>query len=318
MGFFSGVSKIAGALGGASGSESSGSSASGFALLPPEIQQAFTGFGTQVYDQFKDGASDDLFVPLAETADEAAAFDRIRVGQAPTEETIRQGVSMFMNPFDEFVINDINREAQGANSLVNQYATRTGQQGSNREFLSTSDVEQNRLDSIGRFRQGQFESAIDRTLGRVADLEQRDIENLLGAGTFSRNLDTLTRQAPINALRAYGGLLDALPQSGGSTSSQSSESQGESGGVGGLLKTAGTIAGFFSDERLKENVKFEGKENGHNVYSFNYKNMPDERFIGVIAQDVKEKNSDAVFVDDDTGFLKVDYDRIGVSFRKVQ
>ncbi len=47
-----------------------------------------------------------------------------------------------------------------ANSLVNQAATRAGQQGSNRSFLGTSDVEQNRLNNIGQFRQSQYNNAV--------------------------------------------------------------------------------------------------------------------------------------------------------------
>lgn len=75
------------------------------------------------------------------------------------------------------------------------------------------------------------------------------------------------------------------------------------------------VASLFSDERLKENIEDAGIENGHKVYKFNYKG-DDKQYVGVMAQDVLEKNPDAV-VYDDSGFMKVNYTKIGVNFREV-
>lgn len=83
-------------------------------------------------------------------------------------------------------------------------------------------------------------------------------------------------------------------------------------GLGGSLGSAAII----SDERLKENIKPIGEENGHNIYEFNYKDDPEKiKFIGVMAQEVQKKNPDAVVKKDD-GFLAVNYDKIGVNFRR--
>lgn len=72
-----------------------------------------------------------------------------------------------------------------------------------------------------------------------------------------------------------------------------------------------------SDPRLKKNIKLEGIENGHNVYSFEYITDTDSnRFIGVMADEVQKTNPDAV-VDID-GYLAVNYDKIGVVFREVE
>lgn len=253
MGFFSGLA--GGLLGGGEQSSSSGTFQSGFASLPPEVQKAFTQYGTQITDMFKNPQGN-MFTPMPITADEMAAFDRMRTGLAPTEQSLRSDINMFMNPFDDFVINDINRQAQGENSLVNQFATRAGQQGSNRSFLGSSDVEQNRLNNIGQFRQGQYNTAVNNALGPLANLRQQDISNLAGIGDFTRNLDTQTRQAPYQSLQAYGGLLGALPQNTSLTQTSSKGSSGGSlggtlGNIGSIASTVGSLAGFFSDRNLK-------------------------------------------------------------------
>jgi hypothetical protein len=311
MGFFSGLA--GGLLGGGEQSSSKGTFQSGFASLPPEIQKAFTQYGTQVSNMFA-SPQGDMFTPMGQTGDETNAFNRIRQGVAPTEDSLRSDISMFMNPFDDFVVNDINRQSQGQNSLVNQFATRAGQQGSNRSFLGSSDVEQNRLNNIGQFRQGQYNTAVNNALGPLANLRQQDIQGLLGIGNFQRGLDTQTRQAPYNALQSYGGLLGALPNT---TTLNPTGSQSSSGGsLGGLLSNVasigGTIGGFFSDERLKENIVYVGEENGFPIYEYNYVD-DDTRFIGVLAQDVEKIVPEAVY--ECEGFKKVNYDMIGIEVR---
>lgn len=322
MGFFSGLSKAVGGVSGLFGGEeqSQATPASGFYSLPLEYQKLFTNVANKGNKLLLGKGGANLFTPMEVTDDEAVAFDALRGGFAPTEESLRADRALFENPFNSSVINAINQEAKGENSLVNQYATQAGQQGSNRSFLGTSDVEQKRLDSIGQFRQGQYNKTIDDIFSKLIPTRQSDAQNLLNIGSFERNLDSATRQAPYTALQAAGGLVGGLPTSFGTSSQAANVSSGSSTGdtlskVSQGLQIAGTIAGFFSDERLKENFEFEGVENGHNVYSYNYIGEPDQRYIGVKAQEVKDKNMDAVFVHN--GKLAVHYDRIGVEHRKV-
>ena len=72
--------------------------------------------------------------------------------------------------------------------------------------------------------------------------------------------------------------------------------------------TTGTTqggGGFFSDERLKENVEQVGKTNdGQNIYRYNYKGDPRSQ-IGLIAQEVAQDHPEAVGQKD--GYLTVDY-----------
>lgn len=85
------------------------------------------------------------------------------------------------------------------------------------------------------------------------------------------------------------------------------------GPVGGFL---GSAAGsLFSDERLKDNMELIGEENGYPIYRFNYLGS-DKVYEGVKAQDVKVITPEAV--SEVNGFMKVDYDMIGVEMRAVQ
>jgi hypothetical protein len=72
--------------------------------------------------------------------------------------------------------------------------------------------------------------------------------------------------------------------------------------------TSGTQTGgggFFSDERLKENIQKVGKTNdGQNIYRYNYKGDPRTQ-IGLLAQEVAQDHPDAVGKRD--GYLTVDY-----------
>ncbi len=84
----------------------------------------------------------------------------------------------------------------------------------------------------------------------------------------------------------------------------------------GLLQTGLGVAGMFlSDDRLKENIVPAGKKNGFDLYEFNYIGVPEEKFKGVIAQDIQETNPEAVF--EHEGYLAVDYDKLGLTMEKV-
>lgn len=85
---------------------------------------------------------------------------------------------------------------------------------------------------------------------------------------------------------------------------------------GFLGSTAGSawLAGL-SDRDVKENIIHVGEENGHKIYEFNYKGIPDRKFTGVMAQDVEQINPEAVT--ERNGFKYVNYDMINVEMRAV-
>lgn len=75
----------------------------------------------------------------------------------------------------------------------------------------------------------------------------------------------------------------------------------------GSTTTTTQPGGFFSDERLKENIKAVGKTfDGQTIHSFNYKGDPRTQ-IGLIAQEVQKHHPDAVGLA--AGYKTVNYDK---------
>lgn len=237
-----------GLLSGLTGAQKTKVPASGFYTQPEAYQGVYHNL-LDTLGPLISKPNTDAFTPLAQTADETAAFDAIRAGLAPTPESLSKDISMFMNPFDEYVTAGINREAQGANSLVNQYATQAGQQGSNRSFLGTSDVEQNRLNNIGQFRQSNYNNAINNILGPLSTLRQQDIQNLLGIGGFERGLNAQTKQAPYADANARLGLFNQIPTEFGNFGTKEQTIK-TGGGLGGVLSLAGNVASIATGNPL--------------------------------------------------------------------
>ncbi len=190
---------------------------------------------------YPDGTiNSEMFTPLAKTADETQAFERMRTGLTPTAQTLGSDISMLMNPYDEYVVNDLNNQSRGDYSLARQYAGSVGQMGSNRDMLGASDVEQNRLNSIGTFRQSQYNQALDSVFNNLIPQRQNDINNLLGMGGFDRTLDTQTKQAPYNALTAG---LDTIPSMYIEGTPEQQVKVKSTNALGSLFKAAAPIIG---------------------------------------------------------------------------
>jgi len=91
-------------------------------------------------------------------------------------------------------------------------------------------------------------------------------------------------------------------------------------GLGGsFLGAAGSAGGFgslFSDMRLKHGIEYYDEKEGHKRYKFRYNANPDKEFIGVMAQEVIEKDPLAVEMSED-GYYMVDYGRLGFEMEEV-
>jgi hypothetical protein len=112
----------------------------------------------------------------------------------------------------------------------------------------------------------------------------------------------------------YNGALQAWQQG----QQNNSNMFGALANLGGsyLGSTAGSaaFASLFSDRRLKENINYVGKRNGHRLYAYNYKGKPG-RYIGVMAQEVKKIKPDAVITLN--GYLAVNYGMLGLEMQRV-
>jgi Chaperone of endosialidase len=294
------------------GGKTSSSSAQGYAALSPELRSVFDQLGIAAgqYTNPNNPGVVDRFTPLAQTADETEAISRIRSGFTPTAETLGRDISMLSNPFDQYVIDDINRQSQGDFSILKQAQSAAGQLGSNRGMLGANDIEQTRLGTIGKFRQGQYNSILDTIFNQLVPQRQQDTAGMLNIGGFQRGLDSAAKLAPVTALQAGTGMIGPFT-AGGTSNNVSSGGGGALSGLGNFAGGIGTAwnAYKFSDARLKENIAYRGKENGHNVYEFSYRGSP-EKHIGVLAQEVRKTAPEAVHMHG--GYYVVDYNKLGV------
>jgi len=124
-------------------------------------------------------------------------------------------ISQFFNPYQSYVTNEINRQAQmGQNQLAAQ-ALRSGAFGGGREGVQRSEQDLRRLEAIGRSQAQGFQTALgaaqnQQRLGLAAgqqlgalgqqqqQMAQQDINQLLSAGGLQRQL----AQQALDAQRA--------------------------------------------------------------------------------------------------------------------
>lgn len=292
---------------GAQGSSGSNqqSSQQGFRDLPPEIQNAFKDLATQAQGFLpgNNAGTTSAFTPLAQTAGETQAINNINRGFTPNAQQFQSDIDMQQNPYNKYVIDEINRQAGGQKSVLNQSLNSAGQFGSNRQFLGANDIDLSRMNNIGSFLQQGYQNASNNALTTLPGLRANDASAQLQAGGFQRGLAGQSAQAPISGLAAISQILGVLPtNSGQSSGSGETSSFGFNGSFG------------FSDMRVKENIKPHGAENGWPVYEFSYLNDP-RRYIGVMAQEVEQIMPEAVV--EIEGIKAVNYGRIGVKFREV-
>ena len=88
--------------------------------------------------------------------------------------------------------------------------------------------------------------------------------------------------------------------------------------VGQVVSVAASIYGMAtSDLELKENIVRKGRsKRGFPIYEFNYKHEPNQRYQGVMGQDLLELYPEAVR-EGDNGYLEVNYNLVDVEFKKV-
>lgn len=226
MGFFQSV------LGGSSGSSSAASG--GFNALPDTIKGAYTSYGQQIQDLLKSGNLTNMYKPLAQTAGETKAYGAIDTGFAPTEQTLKSDISMQQNPYDQYVIDEINRQAGGGYSILKQSLNEAGQMGSNRQNLGANDIDLSRLNQIGAFKKQGYDTALQNALTTLPGARQQDAQNQLGAAGNQRSLAGQEDQAPLVALQQLAAALGILPTAEGSSTSSSKSSS--TGGIAGLFK----------------------------------------------------------------------------------
>ena len=133
-------------------------------------------------------------------------------------------------------------------------------------------------------------------------------QGLAGMNSGYGAAGTMAGQMGQNATSMYGAM--GSYKNGADNAAANANPMGALLGAGAQL---GAAAIFKSDRRLKQGIELVGRDErtGLNLYEFAYKDMPHERWRGVMADEVREVMPSAVHTNDE-GFMSVDYAALGL------
>jgi len=116
-------------------------------------------------------------------------------------------ISQFYNPYQSYVLDEINRQSQIAQNQLNSQAVKSGAFGGGRQGIQAAEQERARLGQIGQAQQTGFNTALNAAT-QQQQLGLQAGQQLLGAGAQQQS----AAQGDINQLMAAGGLQRQLAQ----------------------------------------------------------------------------------------------------------
>ena len=133
-------------------------------------------------------------------------------------------------------------------------------------------------------------------------------QGLAGMNSGYGAAGTMAGQMGQNAAGMYGAM--------GSYKNGADNAAANANPMGALLGAGATLGAAWiksSDPRLKQNIELVGRDErtGLNLYEFAYKDMPHERWRGVMADEVMQVMPSAVHTNEE-GFMSVDYGALGL------
>jgi hypothetical protein len=116
-------------------------------------------------------------------------------------------ISQFYNPYQSYVLDEINRQAAMAQNQLSGQAVQAGAFGGGREGVQRAEMERGRLASIGQAQQTGFNTA----LGAAQNQQQIGLQAGQQLGQLGIQQQAMS-QADINQLMSAGGLQRQLAQ----------------------------------------------------------------------------------------------------------
>ena len=116
-------------------------------------------------------------------------------------------ISQFYNPYQSYVLDEINRQAQMAQNQLSGQAVQAGAFGGGREGVQRAEQERARLGAVGQAQQQGFQTA----LGAAQNQQQIGLQAGQQLGQLGVQQQAMS-QADINQLMAGGGLQRQLTQ----------------------------------------------------------------------------------------------------------
>ena len=261
-------------------------------------------------------------------------------------------LSPYTNPYENQVVDqslaDLERSRLMQQNQLGAQASSAGAFGGSRQGIAEAETNRAFADQAARtasgLRQSGYQSAqqlAGQDIGRQMQADQFGVQQRLGAASQMGQLGQQAfgtgqaiqqqqmqqglmqqgmQQALIDAARGqYAGFTGApqqalsLPLAAlGAQPNQSTTTQQKNPGLFDYLGLAASAAAAMSDVRLKTKIKHLGKENGINVYSWDWNEDgkriadPKQPTVGVMAQELQETHPHLVELGSD-GFLRVNY-----------
>ena len=283
------------------------------------------------------------YAPLAPqgnfNVNQAAAGGLQQAMQGTQRAMAGPNIGQFMNPYTSMVtgqtLSDLERQRQMAVNTTGAQATQAGAFGGSRhgvaEALTNEGFARQGAQTFGNLQQQGFNTALGAAqaqqglqMGGAAQLGRLGQQAFNTGRTVSQDqmqqglMQQGMQQALIDAARGqYAGFTGApqqalsLPLAAlGAAPVPQTTTQSKQPGLFDYLSLG--LGAFASDIRLKTNIKHLGKENGHNVYSWDWNEDgkriadPSQPTVGVMAQELQETHPHLVMLGPD-GFLRVDY-----------
>ena len=138
-------------------------------------------------------------------------------------------------------------------------------------------------------------------------------QGLAGMNSGYGAAGTMAGQMGSNAAGMYGAM--GSYKNGADNAAANANPMGALLGAGAQL---GAASIKYSDRRLKQDIELVGRDErtGLNLYEFAYKDMPHERWRGVMADEVLQVMPSAVHTNAE-GFMSVDYAALGLEMTKL-
>ena len=263
------------------------------------------------------------------------------LAQAPTPSLLEADIGAYQSPYTQQVIDttlgDIRREQDIAQRRAQEQAIRAGAFGGSRSAIMEAEATRPYIQEAARTAAGLRQAGFGQALGAAESDIERQMRGrqfqagLLGGlqaeqaarlgqlgqiGVQQQMLQQKGLDVPYQEFQralGYGGQQLGLLGQAMSPTTAGQTTQRETG-TGDILGTAAQVAALYfgSDERMKENIKFVGKQKGHNIYTWNWKDEAKQigwdKFptIGVLAQEVMKYMPEAV-MEDENGYYRVNY-----------
>ena len=122
-------------------------------------------------------------------------------------------ISQFFNPYQSYVIDEINRQAAQARNQLSAQAIRSGAFGGGREGVAIGELERARLDQVGAAQQQGFGTALQAAQNQQQLAAQTGLQAGQTLGQLGTTQQTMA-QGDISQLMAAGGLQRQLAQQG--------------------------------------------------------------------------------------------------------